>query len=291
MNFLPVSRYRIRSYTGICRPAGGRARLSPSAVRRVVPRRPRGSCVYKSVACTRSSSMPGSSSTSSYVHLKCGLTLCDCPYVYERSDEDAGHLEAKWAERVQTLLIDRAARRRERDYARADAILEELQGMGVAVDDKQRLWSVTAAAAPTTQEAAAKTVPPPVSSPPPLRQRPRRRHSRRSRGRSRSGRAATRPRPHQMAAAWSAKCAGSSFRRAIWCSSIYAILSPAVASRWPSRVGSRRRLVRKPRLLVPPVVQLGSALVRLPATPARNRACGSAICHSRGRAQQANIAG
>ena len=81
--------------------------------------------------------MPGSSS--SYVHLKCGLTLCDCPY--ERSDKD-GPLEAQQTERVQTLLTERSARRSERDYARADAILEELQGMGVAVDDKQRSWSV-----------------------------------------------------------------------------------------------------------------------------------------------------
>jgi hypothetical protein len=161
MNFLPVSRYRIRSYTGICRPAAAFGRLSPAVARPPRPAPPPGARVdrVRVQVCTRSSSMPGSSSTSSYVHLKCGLTLCDCPYVYERSDEDAGHLEAKWAERVQTLLIDRAARRRERDYARADAILEELQGMGVAVDDKQRLWSVTAAAAPTTQEAAQSSQP------------------------------------------------------------------------------------------------------------------------------------
>ncbi len=86
--------------------------------------------------------------SSSYVHRKCGLTICDCPY--ECSDHSAAAaLEGQQTELVQTLLTERSARRRERDYARADAILEELQGMGVVVDDEKHSWSVIAA--PLTQ--------------------------------------------------------------------------------------------------------------------------------------------
>lgn len=91
--------------------------------------------------------MPASGS---YVHRKCGQVLCDCPY--ERSEgASAGAEVFAQAELAHALLKQRSALRQARDYRRADAILEQLRGIGVAVDDEERSWSVIAAPAMETQ--------------------------------------------------------------------------------------------------------------------------------------------
>jgi len=61
---------------------------------------------------------------------------------YRRDRSDDYSLRPEELEKVDALLGKRLAAKKARDFDRADALQAELRGMGVEVDDKQRVWYV-----------------------------------------------------------------------------------------------------------------------------------------------------
>jgi hypothetical protein len=100
--------------------------------------------------------MPAQEPSHQFVHRKCGLALCDCPY--ERRDAAPGfegfaHAAsgAGVAAEVEQLLQERTAQRLAKRWSDADAVLRKLAAMGVTVDDQEHSWS----AGPPPPEAGA----------------------------------------------------------------------------------------------------------------------------------------
>lgn len=59
---------------------------------------------------------------------------------YKRLEEDGAPLSAADFEPINALLAARLLAKLERRFSEADLLLEELQSLGVAVDDRRKLW-------------------------------------------------------------------------------------------------------------------------------------------------------
>ena len=89
---------------------------------------------------------------------------------YERMADDSGEVDAS---HVEALLQQRQEFRQKKRYDDADAVREELRGMGVSVWDRDRVWSCSSS--PPSRGNLRKRVRIPTCAPcPPTSLRPRR---------------------------------------------------------------------------------------------------------------------